>query len=633
MEIRKRKKYGHLSLLAAVSFALCVLLMGTGVSYAADGNEIYVAGIPDSWPFEQYDAKTESYEGILTDVLAQAAEEAGLTIHYVNPGKKDERFDMARKAQVDAVWTLGMKDKALSQAELQTGETLFTFPENEETVSVRLAYTKAMSGEDREKLEKALQNLNHEELNGLLIQYVLDEKKENYISAEVRFAVWAVFIAALAAIVILPVKLFRKRKQIEVLAYRDDITGKENFAVWKQKFSDRITDTNREHYAVFYLNAGLDEISRIYGYEEVEKALKLISGACLPLMGSEEAFARFNDFYFVFLVQYTSVERLKERVQAIHDAVTELFKQEKKRYFLELNTGIYRLSHPGEEAFETIQYSAVAMEYAQNHYLNYALYDEFVEKETIQGYTMEHEAIYGLMNQEFIMYLQPIVNLADGSICGAEALVRWQNPSRGLLRPDTFMKAMKKKRLTGQMNMEIYRQGCRFLMEQAALGRKLRLMFNFTVENIGDSQFVRHLEAVAAQYEIDRSQVIIQLNQVVEISKSEQFIDTIRALRHLGFTVCMAGLELDRVFFDYLDAGINGIKLRHELVSQVGKPEGRKVLESIIHLFQGLGLEVFCVGIETEKQERFLKENGCTLGSGFYYQYPVSQEVFVDLLN
>ena len=66
------------------------------------------------------------------------------------------------------------------------------------------------------------------------------------------------------------------------------------------------------------------------------------------------------------------------------------------------------------------------------------LYDEAVEQETISGYAMGHEAVHGLMHQEFIMYLQPIVDLKTGAICGAEALARWENPNRGLLGPEKF---------------------------------------------------------------------------------------------------------------------------------------------------------------------------------------------------
>lgn len=137
---------------------------------------------------------------------------------------------------------------------------------------------------------------------------------------------------------------------------------------------------------------------------------------------------------------------------------------------------------------------------------------------------MEHEAIHGLMHQEFIMYLQPIVEIGSGKIMGAEALVRWQNPGRGLMQPGDFLDVIKRKQLTGKMNMDIFRQGCRFLREEADKGKKLDLLFNFTVENVGDEQFAEELNTVAEQYGIDRDRIVIQLNQIVEMSRSDSFM-------------------------------------------------------------------------------------------------------------
>ena len=179
--------------------------------------------------------------------------------------------------------------------------------------------------------------------------------------------------------------------------------------------------------------------------------------------------------------------------------------------------------------------------------------------------------------------------------------------------------------------MEIYRQGCQFLKQEAEKGRSLRLLFNFTVENIGDEQFANHLYAIAEQYHIDRKQIIVQLNQMVEMSQSEIYAKTIKQLRQFGFDVYLAGLELDRVFFHYLYCGINGIKLRQEMISEIDKPEGKVVVKSVVELCRKLNLEVLSVGVENEEQERFLRDLGCTMVSGFHYYYPVSQEVFGEL--
>lgn len=100
------------------------------------------------------------------------------------------------------------------------------------------------------------------------------------------------------------------------LAFRDELTGGDNFTAWKKKFEEQITDGNRAHYAVLFLDAGLDTISHIYGYPESEMALQIISDICVSMLADgSEAMSRFNQFYFIFFLQYTSVDSIKKKSQ------------------------------------------------------------------------------------------------------------------------------------------------------------------------------------------------------------------------------------------------------------------------------------------------------------------------------
>lgn len=624
---RKRRKITGWPAAAAIFTVLWLLLPLRAVFGAED--VIYMAGMPDPWPLEYYDSQSKSYQGVLPDILEEAAAQSGLGIHYVDPSETDNRLKLAENIQVDAVWTLELSEKELEEAGLRKSNISFVFLDGEEKLNICLAYTESMQEEDLKKLEAGLQGIDDARLENLLLQYAKSAYQEDRKPATYM---WISISILLLAVLTLLLYLIRKRREVIRLAYQDELTGGDNFTAWKQKFSERINDGNREHYAVLFLDAGLETISHIYGYPESERVLQIIRDFCEPILDEkQEAMSRFNEFYYVFFLQYTSVDSIKERIGTIHEGIAEAVKKQQKRYFLEPHTGIYRMSGLETEPLKTIQRAEIASEFARNHFLGCAVYDEMVERETVTGYAMEHEAIHGLMHQEFIMYLQPIVEIGSGKIKGAEALVRWQNPGRGLMQPGDFLDVIKRKQLTGKMNMDIFRQGCRFLKEEADKGRKLDLLFNFTVENVGDEQFAEELNAVARQYGIDRDRIVIQLNQMVEMSRSDSFMDTIRRLRGYGFHICLAGLELDRVFFDFLDCGVDSIKLRHDLIRHVDKPEGKTVIESIMNFCRQLNLKVVCMGVENEAQAKYLESIGCDFATGFYYYYPVSQESFDEL--
>ena len=615
-------KYGILTAAAAA----VVWLFMPFHTIKGSGEEIYVGGMPDSWPFEFYDSEKASYQGILPEILDAAAGQADMEIRYVNGSKEDNRLSLAGNMQVDAVWTMGLTDGELEAAGLHKGKAVISFQDGEERIDICLAYTKSMQSEAEEALEAALYRVNEERTEGLLVQYAKDAYQGEKNSV---FAVWAAVLVLMIFILVLIIYMIKKRRQVVQLAFRDELTGGDNFTAWKKKFEEQITDGNRAHYAVLFLDAGLDTISHIYGYPESEMALQIISDICVSMLADgSEAMSRFNQFYFVFFLQYTSVDSIKKRVRDIYASIAEAMKSRQKRYFLDPHTGIYRMSGLETEPLKTIQRAEIAAEFSRNHYVECTVYDEMVEKETVTGYAMEHEAIHGLMHQEFVMYLQPVIEMESGSITGAEALVRWQNPGRGLLQPGDFLDVIKRKQLTGKMNMDIFRQGCRFLKEEADKGRRMRLLFNFTVENVGDEQFPQELDGAVSQYGVDRDQIVIQLNQLVEMSRSDIFMETIKKLRGFGFHICLAGLELDRVFFEYLECGVDYIKLRHDLIRHTNKPEGKKIIQSIMNLCKDLGLKVICMGVENTEQAEYLKGIGCSYATGFYYYYPVSQDAF-----
>lgn len=629
---RSKRSKGELQSIFFIFAAMVMLVLNFQLCYGA--SELYMAGIPDEEPLEYYNKKSETYDGILPELLGEVCEEAGITLRYINPSSEDERLNLAANIQVDAICTYGLSEEELEQAGLEKGIELFTYDEEGETVSISLAYTKSVSDEVRYGLEKEIANLDPSHLQGIMIRYALESSSENDLTFVYKRVLPVLLGVALIFLVILPFYLFKQKRQIEENAYMDEITGWENFYGWKRRYEKIIVDGNRQHYAVLYMYAGIDQVSHIYGYPEAENALCLITEICKGQIDREhESFSRFNEYFFAFFVQYTSVEELRRRVELLQERVEQGFKDGKKKYFLDMHTGIYRLTDIDTEPVKALQFSDVAMEYARMNYLPCAFYNEYVERETIVGYAMEHEAIHGLMHKEFLMYLQPIIDLKTGEISGAEALVRWNNPNRGLLRPNEFLDVMRKKQLTGRMNMEIFKQGCAFLSRELERGNRLCILFNFTVENIQESRFPEQLYAVTQQYGVAVDQIMIQLNQLVEISSAEGFIDTVQKLVEYGFEVCLAGLELDRVFLQYLECGVKTVKIRQELVQKLHMPECRKIVESIAVLCHDLGMDILAVGVENEFQAQALQELGCEFVSGFYYHYPVNQKNFEKLVS
>lgn len=601
---------------------------------AEAAEELYVAGMPDAWPLEYYDSSSNTYQGVLPDMMQAACEKAGITLRYLDPSSEDRRLALARNVQVDLMATLGLTEQELSDAGLREGILIAAYTEDGTTYRACLAYTKSISPDTVKKLEQALEELESATIQGMYLGHIQAMEKKNIQVDNNKAAYMVSFGILIVLLVVMSMGYVRKKKTAEEIAYLDNVTGGGNFAAWKRTLAEYVVDGNREHYAILFIQGGIDTISHIYGYREAYSALKIFSDVCTKwIRPDREAFCRFNEYYFIFFVQYQEDGELKERINTLYQDLNRIFEEEKKRYFLDLYTGIYQLKSVDKDPLQAIQFSEVAGEYARTHFMNAVLYSELVEKETISDYAMEHEAIHGLIHQEFLIYMQPIIDIKERSICGAEALARWQNPRRGLLSPGEFLEVMKKKQLIGKMNLEIYRQGCRFLQKQQSEGRELYMLFNFTVENIGDEKFPMMLKDMAQLYDLEPERIIIQLNQPSETKEAQLFAQTVKNLREYGFHVWMSALELDSMFFRLLDSGVNGIKLGSELVRHADQQNGGMVLENVIDLCHKLNLIVLCVGAENREQVKVLEHLDCEYVSGLYFYYPMTGEAFDSLLS
>ncbi|MGI6069647.1 MAG: EAL domain-containing protein [Blautia sp.] len=593
--------------------------------------EIYIAGTPDEYPFFYYDKTEKTYEGIVPEILEQAAEESGLRLSYIYASSKDRREELAEDLQVELVCTYGMEEDTVEKAGLIQGPVLFSYEREGMSVPVSLAYTSIMDGEAAARLEEALPKTGEEQIQGMLVEYAQQEDNPAGNPVVYLLAGFCILLGCVTA-------YFGRRMEQAVAKkrkaeYEDPLTGRDNFTAWREKYSKIIQNENREHYAVAQIDCGIDQISHVYGFREANELLMLESDAIAPFLNrNTEAYARFGEFNFILFLAYASEKELEERVRDMKKETYRLVEEKKKKYSLSFHCGIYKLGVTDERPSDSLQYSHVAAEYAANHFRDVAFYSELVERETIEEFALGHEAVHGLLNDEFQIFLQPIMDLECGDCLGAEVLVRWMSPTRGMLRPDEFLPAMDKKHMTARLNCQVFEKGCRFLREELDLGTDLFFIFNFNAENLTED-LPAHLAAVTAVYGLDNQKIGVQFNETERLEREPQFMAVVKELRKYGFGVILGDVELDPIFYQFLQCGITMIKIKHTLTRHIKEPKVQTILQKFQELCRELNIGVLCVGIEDEEQERIARKLGFRQVSGYYYYPPLEKEVFRSLME
>ncbi len=267
----------------------------------------------------------------------------------------------------------------------------------------------------------------------------------------------------------------------------------------------------------------------------------------------------------------------------------------------------------------------------------FEMFEEQIHTDMIERLELKNDLRRGLSNDELILHYQPIVNLATDRITGAEALVRWHHPRRGVLAPGAFIEMAEESGLINRIGLWVFEKACRQVMEwneRREDGDSMTMSINLSARQLETDESVDELLAIANRLEVPREMIVLELTESVLIEdladrarlgrlQSEGFrlaVDDfgtgysgLAYLQHLPFDI----IKVDRAFVSGVDTNINRATF----------------LESILDLAKGVGAKTVGEGIEGGGELDLLKKLGFDYGQGYYFSRPVPHETFATMIG
>jgi len=238
---------------------------------------------------------------------------------------------------------------------------------------------------------------------------------------------------------------------------------------------------------------------------------------------------------------------------------------------------------------------------------------------------------------EIELHYQPQVEIATGRIIGAEALVRWNHTSRGLIAPGQFIAIAERTGVIVPLGQWILNDACRQLKQwQAEHIAPPVLAVNVSgVQLKGTSEFGRDVEETLKRWDIDPSHIELELTESVLMDATQRHSEALFALRHMGTKIAIDDFGTGYSSLKYLTIyPVSRLKLAQEFVFRVAVDYRKAaVVRAAIRLANELGIEVIAEGVETEAQMRFLMAAGCRQAQGFYFSRPVPVAQMTELLR
>jgi diguanylate cyclase (GGDEF)-like protein len=239
-----------------------------------------------------------------------------------------------------------------------------------------------------------------------------------------------------------------------------------------------------------------------------------------------------------------------------------------------------------------------------------------------------------LAEGEFLLHFQPIYDLSTGALCGAESLVRWQDPKAGLVPPDHFIPHAEDTGLITRIGAWVLEATCRQGAEWNALGLRPRIGFNASPPELRDPGYVDRVAEALVRYGIAPGQLLIEVRES-PIHEAARTLEVIKRLHALGIKLALDDFGTEHSSLSRLrQLPVQVLKVDRSFLRDLpGDAASAGIVRAIATLGAGLGMDVVAEGIETEEQLRFAADAGCGFGQGYHFARPLPAAELTALLH
>ncbi|MCC3304596.1 GGDEF domain-containing response regulator [Sneathiella sp. HT1-7] len=420
-------------------------------------------------------------------------------------------------------------------------------------------------------------------------------------------------------------------EQLRLLAERDTLTGLANRYIFETQLEEAIARAIRYGEGLALLMLDLDKFKNVndtLGHAVGDKLLIEVANRLKGPVRSGDLICRLGGDEFAILVHHLDdTSQLRIISQRIIDALSEPFEIEGTELNISTSIGIASYPECGQDKIQLMKCADIAMYRAKEKGRNQAqFYSKDVHHENMKRQELEQELFRAIENKEIEVFYQPLIDVETEKTVGAEALVRWRHPTRGLLLPNAFLSIAEDTGEIGKIGYWILDTVCAQYAEWKATHPELEPSFAITVNlsalQLDDSRFVDHTKLVLAKYSMRPENLELEVTESSLIENSETAASVLQDLSRLGVKLSLDDFGIGHSSLSYLQKHpFNILKIDRSFVQNVedDNDSAAMFLKSINALADVLNIKTVVEGIETKAQKHFCQKLKFERMQGFYF--------------
>ncbi len=433
-----------------------------------------------------------------------------------------------------------------------------------------------------------------------------------------------------------------QEQQLVLMANFDPLTGLPNRLQLRERLDRRIAQTTRRgSFGVLFID--LDHFKVIndsLGHDTGDELLKVVSQRLKSCVRDGDIVARLGGDEFVLLVDQTEADECMVElvVQRLRARVAEPVELRERTLHVTCSIGLSMFPQDGHDAETLLRKADAAMYLAKREGRNDArAFTGELEQAIRERLDIENQLRHALDKGEFVLHYQPLVSISDGCIRGAEALLRWQHPERGLLAPGHFIALAEETGLIEPIGSWVLREACRQALHwRDVQGRPLPISVNLSARQLQDARFFEGVMSILFETGFAPERLVLELTEsLFTDEKNEIVAHTLRQLANRGVLLAIDDFGTGYSNLRYLKRfPVSRLKIDRSFVAHVSEDEGdAAIATAIIALAHGMHLDVVGEGVETVAQQQWLAAAGCGLAQGWLFARAEPAEAFAARLG
>jgi predicted signal transduction protein with EAL and GGDEF domain/DNA-binding NarL/FixJ family response regulator len=443
-------------------------------------------------------------------------------------------------------------------------------------------------------------------------------------------------------------------------ACHDELTGLPNRALFHDRLSRALVQARQsqgEMVAVLFIDCDrFKVINDSLGHQAGDRLLKTIAERLRSALRASDLIhhnpndmeesgpigstaARLGGDEFCLLLtglkRRADVESIAQRILTAFETPCNLGRE----VHISASIGIAISEHGMEAAEDMVRDADIAMYRAKSAGRGcHVIFDVSMHAAVMERLILENELRRAVERQELRTYFQPVVSLLTGEIKGAEALLRWQHPTRGLVQPLDFIGVSEEIGLIDSLGLWILEDACTRLTHwkrQFTSAGALTVSVNVSGYQLNDPKFVHYVHEVLGRTGLDPQSLILEITESVLLNSHGQVPAMLNQLRKTGVRTYLDDFGTGHSSLAVLHQfPLDGLKIDRSFVSGDSAPRRfAAIIHSIMSLVHNLGMEVIAEGVETMEQVALLQTLGCSRGQGYLFAQPTNAQDMLDILR